>query len=105
MKLTLSPTRRDERLSLIRTGDTLILNGEAFDFSELPDGATLPAKAIDSDWFYGPVERVGDVLHVALILPHGANAPQETLFPPALTLTNNGPVALPIHSPEEEHPS
>ena len=39
--------------------------------------------------------RAGGVLHLTLILPHGADAPLETRFPAALTLTGDGPVALP----------
>ena len=100
MQITLSPTRRDTPLSLSRNGDTLTLNGEVFDFSPLPEGATLPPEAIASDWFAGPVERVGGALRLTLVLPHGANAPQETLFPAPLTLTGNGPVALPPYELE-----
>lgn len=95
MKITLSPSRRDEPLELSRSGDTLIINGEAFDFSPLPDGATLPPEAIHSDWVSGPVERIDGVLHVTLTLPHGANAPEETRFPAPMTLTGDGPVGLP----------
>lgn len=95
MQITLSPARRATPLTLIRTGDALMLNGELFDFTPLPEGATLPPEATGSDWFAGPVERVGGTLHLTLVLPHGANAPQDTLFPVPLTLTGNGPVTLP----------
>jgi len=100
MKIILSPSRRDAPLELIRSGDRLTLNGEAFDFSPLREGATLPAEAIDSDWFVGPVERIGGVLHVMLTLPHGARAPQETLFPEPITLDGDGPVELPPYTTE-----
>jgi hypothetical protein len=101
MQITLSPARRDARLDLSRNGDTLTINGEAFDFSPLPEGATLPAEAIASDWFAGPVERIDGVLHVALILSHGANAPEKTLFPAPLILAGDGPVSLPPFDAEE----
>ncbi|ARE84935.1 hypothetical protein KZZ08_17145 [Roseovarius mucosus] len=100
MQITLSPTRRDTPLTLSRTGDALTLNGEVLDFTPLPEGATLPREAIASDWFAGPVERVGGTLRLTLVLPHGANAPQETLFPAPLTLTGNGPVTLPPYELE-----
>lgn len=100
MQITLSPVRRDAPLTLSRVGDTLTINGDVFDFTPLPDGATLPPEAIDSDWFVGPVERVDGVLHLTLTLPHGVNAPQETLFPAPLTLTGNGPVTLPPYELE-----
>ena len=100
MKLTFSPTRSDTAMELSRSGDVLTINGEVFDFSPLPEGATLPPEAIAGDWFAGPVERIGGTLHVALRLPHGTNAPQETLFPAPITLTGDGPVALPPYEME-----
>lgn len=100
MQITLSPARRDTPLTLSRTGDALTLNGEVFDFTPLPEGATLPRAAINSDWFAGPVARLGGTLHLTLLLPHGASAPQETLFPAPLTLTGNGPVTLPPYDTE-----
>jgi hypothetical protein len=100
MQITLSPARRDMPLTLSRNGDALTLNGEVFDFTPLPEGATLPHEAIASDWFAGPVERVGGTLRLTLVLPHGANAPQETLFPAPLTLTGDGPLTLPPYATE-----
>jgi len=99
MKIRFTP-RRDTPLELSRSGDTLIIDGETFDFSPLADGATLPAEAIDSDWFTAPVERIDGVLHVTLTLPHGANAPDETRFPAPITLTGDGPVSLPPYEME-----
>jgi hypothetical protein len=101
MQITFSPMRRDGPLELSRSGDTLLVNGEAFDFSPLPEGATLPRAAIASDLFAGPVERADGTLSLTLVLPHGARAPQETLFPAPLTLTGDGPVSLPPFDTEE----
>ena len=100
MQIAFSPIRRDGRPEITRAGDTLTIDGVSFNFSPLPEGATLPQEAIGSDWFAGPVERIDGVLHVKLILSHGANAPQETLFPSPLTITGDGPVALPPHEVE-----
>lgn len=102
MNLTFSPMRRDERLTLVRIGDTLTINGGTFDFSAIPEGATLPAEAIDSDWIAGPVERIGGVLHVTLILPHGGNAPEATRFPAPITVTGNGTITVPVYEIESE---
>lgn len=102
MHLTLIPQRRDETLTLSRNGDTLTINDEAFDFSDLPDGATLPRDVISSDWIAGDVSRSGGMLTVPLVLPHGASAPDATLFPVPITLTGDGPVVLPLHSSPEE---
>lgn len=101
MHLTFSPMRRDDTLALSRTGDVLTINGEAFDFSALPEGASLPRDAVACDWLAGDVERIGGVLHLSLILPHGANAPRETRFPVPI-MAGDGPVALPPYEIETE---
>ena len=103
MKITLSPTRRDETLTASRDGDTLTLNGEEFDFSPLEESETLPADAIDSPWITGDVTRTDGVLHLTLRLPHGGNAPEETRFPEPVIDPPDGEIALPMHSlPELE---
>lgn len=105
MKLIFTPQRRGDRLTLERSGDVLIINGEAFDFAPLPEGAILPATAVASGWIAGDVTREGGVLCVPLILPHGPDAPPETRFPEPVTLTGDGPVAVPDHDapqPEEQ---
>ena len=106
MKIILSPMRRDAQLTLSKSGDVLTINGEDFDFSGLPNGATLPLSAINSHWFAGDVTRdeAGE-LTVPLILPHGYNAPVETRFPAPLENVADGRVDLPIYEtpePEEE---
>ena len=52
------------------------------------------------DGLAGDVTRSGGQLYLTLILPHGADAPPETLFPAALTLTGDGPVVLPAYENE-----
>ena len=101
MFINLSPVRADEHLTVAVAGDTLTINGEAFDFSPLEDGATLPQDAIESEHFAGPVERINGELHVTLRLPHGANAPHETRFPSPIHFTGNGEVALPPYDEED----
>lgn len=96
MHITLSPVRRDDRLTLHRAGDVLTVNGETFDLSGIPEGATLPRDAVDCDWLASDIARSGGVLHLTLILPHGADAPPEARFPAPLVLTSDGEVAMPI---------
>lgn len=100
MHITLTPARRAAPITVTRTGDTLTIDGVGFDFSALADGAILPADAIASDWFAGPVERISGELHLTLVVPHGPDAPQETRFPASLTLTGDGPVTLPPYNQE-----
>jgi hypothetical protein len=102
MIIKLSPLRLDETLEASVVGDVITLNGQAFDFTQLPEGATLPADAIDSEHFVGPVERINGELHLTLRLPHGANPSQAVAFPAPITVTINGPVALPFDAPQEE---
>lgn len=90
-----SPVRRVGELRLERVGDTLTINGETFDFSGIPDGATLPKSAVSCDWLASDVERDGDTLRLTLILPHSRFAPQETLFPEPVTVTEDGPIPVP----------
>ena len=102
MQLTFSPVRMDQTLTASVAGDVLTLNGVALDFAPLPDGATLPRAAIASPWIAGNVTRSSaGVLTVPLILPHGAAAPEATLFPDPIT-ADGGPVDLPPHSLPEE---
>ena len=95
MKLTFTPMRRDDTLSVSVAGDVLSLNGTEFDLSGIPEGATLPRAAVTCDWLASDIERIGGALHLALILPHGDHAPHETLFPTSINVTTDGPVALP----------
>lgn len=97
MKIHLTPMRTDTPLTLHRKGDILTLNGESFDFTELSEGAQLPASAIASDLFVGSVTRKDGELELTLVLPHGAAAPPATLFPVALNIEGNGPVELPAY--------
>ena len=97
MNLTFSPVRMDTPLTASVEGDALTLNGTVLDFTPLPAGAVLPRAAIDSPWIAGDVTRdAAGVLTVPLILPHGANAPHETLFPAQIE-AGDGPVDLPPH--------
>ncbi len=95
MQIKFNPQRRDDSLTVIKQGDVLIVNGTEYDFSAVPEGATLPADAIDSDLFSGPVERIDGELVLTLTLPHGPNPSQAVAFPEPITVANDGPVELP----------
>ena len=95
MIIKFNPQRRDDVLVVEKQGDKLVVNGVEYDFTSIPEGATLPADAIDSDLFSGPVERVGGVLKVTLTLPHGPNPSKAVAFPEPINVVADGPVALP----------
>lgn len=101
MILMFSPVRMDTPLTVEVEGDMLVLNGEAYDFAPVPEGAILPRAAVDCDWLASDVTRRGGVLELTLILPHGAHAPQDTLYPAALRVTKAGVVDLPLYETEE----
>lgn len=104
MKIKLSPIRRDDTLTVIKQGDSLTINGTTYDFSVIPDGATLPKGATDCEWLAFDVERIEGVLHMTLLLPHGANAPEETRFPQPIVDPVDGVLPLPAYdiAPVEE---
>lgn len=104
MQIKLSPQRLNETLTVSRAGDVLTLNGVEFDFGPLPDGATLPADAIVSDWIVGDVSRIDGELHLTLRLPHGQNPSRAVAFPEPVTVTEDGPIALPFDPVPEPEP-
>ena len=78
MNVVLVPQRREENLSLVKQGDVLWVNGEAFDFSAVAEGDILPGEAIDSMWFTGPVKRIDGSLTVSIFLPNPWNYSQRS---------------------------
>jgi hypothetical protein len=95
MKINLSPQRRDDTLTVSKQGDTLTINGTAYDFSVIPDGATLPKDATDCEWLASDVERIDGVLHLTLLLPHGVNASEAARFPQPIVNPADGTLELP----------
>jgi hypothetical protein len=95
MQITLTPQRSDATLTLARSGTTLIINGTAYDFGPVGDGAVLPRDAVDCAALASDVTRIGGVLHLTLILPVGANPPMEARFPEPVIVVGDGPIALP----------
>lgn len=95
MRVAFSPQHIDAVLTLDRAGDTLIVNGVPLDLSGIPDGATVPAEAIDSGWIVGGIHRIGGVLHVTVLLPHGADPSEAMAYPEPVTVTADGPIVLP----------
>ena len=95
MKINLSPQRRDDTLTVTKQGDTLTINGIAYDFSQLPDGGTLPGDAVDCEYVIGSVNRVNGELELTLLLPHGPNASEAARFPEPIIDPADGEVELP----------
>lgn len=95
MKITLSPQRRDDTLEVIKSGDMLTINKTTYDFSVVPDGATLPRDAVECEWLASDVERIDGVLHLTLLMPHGAGASHAARFPNPLFNPADGLLEFP----------
>lgn len=102
MHISFSPQRRDDKLTLEKTGDRLRINGELFNFNPLAEGDTVPAGSIPCDWIVGPVERINGEIHITLLLPHGPNSSQGVAFPEPISVTEDGAIAVPMDENDEE---
>lgn len=92
MQIYFTPVRMDADLFVTVAGDVLTVNGEAFDFTPLPDNMVLPRDAVSSDWFAGDVSRVEGVLQLTLLLPHGGDAPDWMRYPDPVIAPLDGAV-------------
>ena len=81
MKIKFSPQRNDEVLKLEVNGDIVIINGEELDLSVIPEGSTLLASAISSNFISGDISRENGILELEILLPHVYNPPQAIAFP------------------------
>ena len=99
MQLICHPIRRNNRPTLTRTGDVLVVNEQVFDFTDLPEGEKLQDVDIGSEWLLD-VSRENNELRVNLLLAHGPDAPVETLFPDPIETAEDGPVPLPPYGAE-----
>lgn len=95
MIIKLSPQRRDDVLSVSKRGDVLTINGDRFDFREIPEGAVLPASAVDCDLFIGDITRRDGDLIVTLLLPCGPDATAAANFPADIVSPPDGNLSLP----------
>lgn len=105
MRISFSPQRRDDSLSLERTSpDRLRINGDLFNFNPLNDGDLISEGVVPCEWIIGPIERVDGEIHLTLILPHGPNPSQSVAFPEPITVTEDGPIEIPS-DPVEKDPA
>jgi hypothetical protein len=95
MHIKLSPQRRDDSLTVSKQGDTLTINGTAYEFTGVSEGATLPASATGCEYIASDIERISGVLRLTLLLPHGQNPSQAVCFPEPLINPADGPLELP----------
>lgn len=92
-KLTIifAPVRRDGRLTLERQGNTLIAGGESFDLAALAsDAGEAPGEGLVQ-----AARLLETGLEVVVLLPHGADAPEEVRFPEPVVVETDGKIAVP----------
>jgi hypothetical protein len=100
MRIILSPVRSDAELSITKRGETLVVNGISLDFSQMPDGGSLPATAVGCVWLSSNVERVDGDLVLTLLLPYPADAPESARFPTDIISPKDGQIRLPTGAGE-----
>jgi len=96
MKISLSPMRRDDTLVVEKNGDRLRINGKLFNFGPIPEGGTIKAADVPSEWICGDVSRVSGDLYVCLTLPHGADPADYVAFPSPIENPPDGVIDLPF---------
>ena len=82
IKTNFSPVRSDEQTTAELNGLVLTVNGEAFELSDIPDGATVQHPVIQN------CTRTGDDYELTVTLTHGPNAPEATRFPEPVIVTD-----------------
>lgn len=97
VRIKLVPQLMNEKLEIVKYGNVLLIKGEAFDFSQMNDGDTLPYHAINSEWFVGDVEKINGELTVTIRLPIPTNGyTNEQAFPKDLINVPDGEVVFPM---------
>ena len=95
MQITFVPQRRDDTLTLERSGDVLSINHtEVFDFTFLQNGDVIAEVDLDSEWIVSDVTRVAGEVQLRVLLPHGPDANDEMRFPHVMSLPE-GATTLP----------
>lgn len=97
MLLTLFPTRglpSEPETTLSVAGDVLIVNGENFDLSALPEGGI--AEADGDHLFVGPITRIDGEIRCSLIVLLGDDAVHHQPDSPWTVTCSEGAIALPV---------
>ena len=95
MNINIITSITTERASFEKRGDSLIINGEVFDFSPLLEGERLPMNAIKSDFFAGAVERHKGILFIPIRLPISEALAESIGIPGPILDAPDGPLDLP----------
>lgn len=88
-------------------GDTIFIDGEAYDFSPLGLGDKLPTGACTPNPFLeqGFITRGANGVEVTIRLPHAPSAPYERRFMEPIIVTEDGDIELPLYDTPPEEPT
>ena len=95
MDITLTPQVRPDSLTVSKSGDILTINGDAFDFSFIEEGDTLPADAVDCPLLASEVTRTDGEIILSLLLPIGPAASEAARFPAPILNAPDGDIEVP----------
>lgn len=94
-KIDFSPQVRADYLVVGKQGEALVINRKRYDFSQLPEGATLPREAMDCEFFASDVTRKGGDIELTLLLPITANASAAARNPETILVSADGAIHVP----------
>jgi hypothetical protein len=97
MKINLIAQSSNESIEVKKSGDVLTINGVEYDFSGIPDGATLPdaEQSTGCKWLCGDIDRVNGEIQLTMIHPCPYNATQDMLNSRTLDISADGVIELP----------
>lgn len=95
MNITLTPQVRPDSLTLSKSGDTLTINGDAFDFSFIEEGDVLPQEAVECPLLASDVTRTDGVLVLTLLLPIKNTSRDAAKFPTSILNAPDGDIEVP----------
>ena len=106
MNLSFSPQRGllgQQETTIVVSGDTIIVDGTAFDLSAVPEGGEATPEGVHP--FVGTITRQGGVIHATVRIRLDGTAEREQPSDPAhwVILGAAGPVEIPaIRWPEPQ---
>lgn len=99
MIIKMRPQNRPEYVVFEKRGESIIVDGEEFDFSRIQEGDILPREAINSTWFGypGDVTRTNGEIVLTIMSPFG---PDYDYDQPDVRMLGDG--IIPLAQPREE---
>ncbi|MBN8291146.1 hypothetical protein JI664_04125 [Rhodobacter sp. NTK016B] len=106
MQLTLSPIRGlpgSAATTISVDGDTLIVDGQSYNLSPVPEGGEAIAEGTDHP-FIAPITRTAGEIHAALRVTLDDSAAPLQPDSPWLVSASGGPVSIPASRQNSEAP-